>query len=94
MDLSLKVDQNQGLLKKRTRKFYERGNAQKRVQNVMILRKFRLEKTFSITVSAFMRIHVSSKLNPLFGKRNYNDYFPDSFTVGVFNIKRGQRWVS
>ena len=86
MDLSLIVDQNQGLLKKRARKFYERGNAQKRVQNVMILRKFRLEKTFSITVSAFMRIHILRELNPLFGKRYFGTRFLDRIIIDVFNF--------
>ena len=86
MDLSLKVDQNQGLLKKRTRKFYERGNAKKRVQNVMILRKFRLEKTFSITVSAFMMIYILRELNPLFGKRYFGTRFLDRIIIDVFNF--------
>ena len=86
MDLSLKVDQNQGHLKKRTRKFYERGNAQKRVQNVMILRKFRLEKTFSITVSAFMMICILRELNPLFGKRYFGTRFLDRIIIDVFNF--------
>ena len=86
MDLSLKVDQNQRFLKKRTRKFYERGNAQKRVQNVMILRKFRLEKTFSITVSAFMMIYILRELNPLFGKRYFGTRFLDRIIIDVFNF--------